>query len=41
MLLLLPISILASKVYVQNIVESITDEDINKNTPKGAIAFDD
>lgn len=41
MLLLLPISILASKVYVQNIVESITDEDINKNTPNGAIAFDD
>lgn len=40
-LLLVPISILTSKVYAQNIVESITAEDIEKNTPVGAIAFGD
>ena len=40
-LLLVPISILTSKVYAQNIVEHITAEDIRKNTPAGAIAFDD
>lgn len=40
-LLFLPVSILASKVYAQNIVEHRIAEYIRKNIPHGAIAFKD